>query len=220
MSVARALDRELEEFFGVAPKRPRGRPRTKPRRVPGPTAVRDNNRDAQIVVMRESGTKLEEIGAVFGITRERVRQVLKRNGYSGPAASAVDPIGAMRLLRLRHTLSVEDAARALGVHSSQVYRLLHAMGRAESVARLLRWRRHSLARPALVAQLQAFAATHGRSPYMREFGLVRGSQRYSDLPDAGTLQRYFGSLPAAFEAAGLARRTPGGGGHRRKQVAV
>jgi predicted transcriptional regulator len=39
---------------------------------------RNDERNARICELREAGRALEQIGEQFGITRERVRQILKR----------------------------------------------------------------------------------------------------------------------------------------------
>lgn len=178
--------------------------------------VRDENRDAQMVVMRASGETLDTIGAAFGVSRERARQVLARNGGTGSRPAAIDPLAVMRLIRRRETVSLATVAVALGVELSAVCRLLRALDRYGSVSRLLRWRRDIIQRASILAQLRAFVTAHGRSPYMREFGVAVGTKRHPDLPAGSSVQRHFGTITAAFDRAGIARRREWqrGGGER------
>lgn len=45
---------------------------------------RDTSRDASMIGMYQQGLTLEQVGSRYGVSRERVRQILQRNGLSGP----------------------------------------------------------------------------------------------------------------------------------------
>ena len=49
-------------------------------------------RQAKMAEMRAAGAVLEEIGAAFGVTRERARQLLKKAGVEGRLPKVVKPI--------------------------------------------------------------------------------------------------------------------------------
>lgn len=50
--------------------------------TPTDTSANSVTRDAQIVKLAEDGFVLDDIGRMFGISRERVRQILSDSGYS------------------------------------------------------------------------------------------------------------------------------------------
>lgn len=72
---------------------------------------RNHERDAVICRLYQDGKTLEEVGAVFGVTRERARQILKRAGVSSDDGGA-----AVRSKRRRRAISeakrIERDARA------------------------------------------------------------------------------------------------------------
>jgi DNA-directed RNA polymerase sigma subunit (sigma70/sigma32) len=51
---------------------------------PPPALERDHARDRKMVELRAEGRSLAEIGRLFGVSRERVRQLLRR--YDGERA--------------------------------------------------------------------------------------------------------------------------------------
>lgn len=63
-------------------------------------------RDDLIISMRERGATLEEIGQAMGVSRERVRQILKKRG--APARSTSD---TFRLRREQHLLKRDEILR-------------------------------------------------------------------------------------------------------------
>jgi len=100
------------------PRRGRGRPLG---RVTNPA------RDRAMAGMRENGATLQEIGSVFGVTRERVRQILSGMGHTGaPTPSSVrrrkahrrgltpPPRELLNYLIREESLPLDQVARRLG----------------------------------------------------------------------------------------------------------
>jgi hypothetical protein len=77
--LAREAGVPLHEVYGAAKRLGVVFPAGK--RGPSP-GLRDPKRAEQMVALHAAGKTLEEIGDVYGVTRERVRQILKRNGVS------------------------------------------------------------------------------------------------------------------------------------------
>lgn len=42
----------------------------------------DSGRDADIIELYSDGNTLQKIGSIYGVSRERIRQILKRNGFT------------------------------------------------------------------------------------------------------------------------------------------
>jgi hypothetical protein len=81
-----------------------------------PAAASDDRRlarDRQIVARRAAGARLAEIGAEFGLTRERVRQIIAEHG--GPSRRTVAQFAAERAEQAR----LELRERALSVLDTQ-----------------------------------------------------------------------------------------------------
>lgn len=197
MSTAYDLDSEASGYY-AGPRRNRVR------------GSRDPDRDAQVIVMRESGAKLGEIGAAFGFTRERARQILLRNGHRKGRALAVDPINILRAARSPDARRMEDVPRLANAAPDDVYRALRALGVRPALLRLYRLRR----RRALLVAIQSWAFAHGRTPKAVDFGMGIGGQRAHDLPCGQTVRIVFGSLTAATDLAGLPRNLRGYQAHR------
>ena len=70
-----------------------------------------STRRAEIVKLRESGQTYAEIGGRFGISKERVRQILK--GNPTPQKPDIDS---------RVMLTISNAAQLLGLHPNTVRR--------------------------------------------------------------------------------------------------
>jgi hypothetical protein len=170
------------------------------------------DRDAYVVSMRRAGHTLQAIADTLGVSRERVRQLAKRNGSVrvSLAAHNLDPIALLRFARSRECRSCMDCARHFGVDATAVHRAFRALCVLPALTRLYRWRRMAAQRALYIAQLHAFVAEHGRAPTTREMN-ARGSTR--GLPFASELQRTFGTFVAGFAAAGLGSRGLGSRAH-------
>lgn len=218
------LNREVGEYYGE-PVKPRLR-RAPKKRHPSygkPRKLPDPERDAHMVALRHAGHTLDEIGAAHGITRERARQILERNGVTSKKerrSTSLDPIAVLRFARSREADSIRSVARRFRTNAEIVSKLLDALGVREAVKRLYRMRSPS-GRDVSLARLRAFIGREGRLPYARELGTVTGTPRRPDLPSAPSIIQQFGSLPAAWAALGYESRAKGSPGHRTpRQIAT
>lgn len=169
------------------------------------TNARDPERDAYAVSLREAGYTLQEIGDILGVSRERVRQLVKRNGIEPGARERVnnsrrlDPLDVARFARSPKATSLSEVAHEFGTTITKVSELLHALGMYDAVRRLYRLRAREATRQRIVRDLQAFAKRHGRLPSSRELT----NDLTPDLPAFQTITRAYGSLRNAFAVAGL-----------------
>jgi hypothetical protein len=187
-----------------------------PRRDP-----RLSERNAAIVSARERGHSLREIGASFGLSFERVRQILVE-------AHAADPGRAKTARAKRQVLALlvqreealaafraggeyEVIAAQLGI-SAELLRLLvstQATAADRAARRLARAENTSarvhLERPAteVIKALKRVAEEPGRVPTGDEYAQ---SAQATGLPSLATAKNRFGGWNAALRAAGLEPR--------------
>ena len=81
------------------------------RRVEETLVMQTTSSDDEIVKFREAGLTLSQIGHILGISKERVRQILK-----------LKPPAHKPNLQSKVMLTVTDAAQLLGVHPTTVRR--------------------------------------------------------------------------------------------------
>lgn len=68
-----------------------------------PYSARDENRDATVVALYKGGATMQEIADVSGgISRERVRQLLQRNGITGEYKALADRLGRVPAIHELH----------------------------------------------------------------------------------------------------------------------
>jgi hypothetical protein len=152
--------------------------------------------------MRDGGATLEEIGDEFGISRERVRQLLERMNVD-EQDSRMDPIALIRRVREDEALdSWRKWAMACGCGVPALINMVVALSMKDEVAALLNTRRANRAsrrsaeqKQRLVTEVQALAGELGRSPRVREY-----RERYGH--HAG-FQRFFGNWNTLLLWAGL-----------------
>jgi hypothetical protein len=163
-------------------------------------------RVADIVRRKYLGDTLEEIGQDYGISRERVRQIVAKHAPDAPRqqGNICDPLAIMRLIRSPETRSLTSVAQALGIHHTTLHHAVRHLGIGEAAQRLFRWRRRAACRTQVVAELQRFAAEHGRAPTVDELNSGRCGKAYTSRIYQG-----FGALREAFAAAGLDGRPTG-----------
>ncbi len=163
----------------------------------------DTSRDQRIVALLESGASLDAIAEIFGVSRERVRQILQRIGHRRTAVvqrrNGVDPLIICRAADTSR--SAYDIARKTGYSSAAVRRVLNALGKTCGLSRPL------LTRTALLADLQRMAGELGHTPRVQD--IKRFSQH-----SLTTYSNYFGSLGKAQHEAGL---IPNGRGRPRRK---
>ena len=166
----------------------------------------DNERELVICSLFSGGMTLAAISEIYGVSGERVRQIVRRNGIP-PTVRNVDPLRI--LASLEASTCVAHAARLATTSTTSVRRLIAEMGmhaevrewfaknkRAETERRKA-WRRESL-----IIRMRALASRLGRTPNKIDL------DRYAK--GASGYQLVFGSLPAAQIAAGLPPTKPGG----------
>jgi hypothetical protein len=178
-------------------------------------------RAAAWAALIEGGLTITDIGVAVGLSRERVRQILRAEGYlqrrgsRGPGSGA-DPVAIVKAVRNPHSYGPGSLARLAKCSASTASMTLKELGLWPATQRLfrLRLRRFSSlgaerARASIIEALQAFERETGQVPSIPD--AMRG-----DLPFAHTTAvRYFGSWSNAIRAAGMTPRSRGGAGHRR-----
>ena len=170
----------------------------------------------QMIELRRSGRTLDEIGKEFGVTRERIRQLLKKHG--GPDAAEVRRIQAeraeaaaltranvvgdavRRVLGGSGPVTVEDVATRTEIDSAEVARFwpkdlahlrLWATGKHEP-----RWSDDEILDALREAAVYEFPLTTNAYADLLAVGQVNG-------PSMPRIWQRFGSWTAACEAAGV-----------------
>lgn len=169
-----------------------------------------DKRNEAIVAMAKTGLTYEEIGRTIGLTRERVRQILKLAGITGSTtrgarnAAKATALEADRHLILEWAkgnpgLGVRDAERALGLKQGRV---AEALG-AEAGRVFVRQRRNPALRYTdadLVRALRAAAAVKGDPMTIVAY------EQYvarNGGPSGVLVVKRFGTWKKACQAAGL-----------------
>jgi uncharacterized protein (DUF433 family) len=172
--------------------------------------------------MREQGLTLDQIAASYGVSRERVRQLL--GAHDLPAADELAHARRRRaeeralarmddlLERWRSGEAVAAIARALGLQAAPSRRVIagcatdadRATRRASLAAARTRARTYSDAD--IVRALNTVAAHLGRTPHAKEYAEL---SRELGCPSLPTVLNRMGGWSAALQAAGLsAARAP------------
>lgn len=157
----------------------------------------------EIAMLYLGGATLQELGDMVGVSRERVRQILRADGIKprttrreiGPILRAYDPSKTTKEIAAEAGCRVETAYRAL---------------RALKLPR--RNRRDKWTRELIVAQLQDWAAEHGRQPLAPD--LLHGHPAKQGYPSPNVVQYHFGTWNAGIRAAGF---KPFPQGHKRSE---
>jgi AraC-like DNA-binding protein len=176
-------------------------------------------RDLEIAKLRAQGETLQAIASRFGLSRERVRQVLasQRNAASMDAAAVAavrrtraEQLAARRrgavLVRWRRGASVAEIAREVGLSTRAARSLLarHADDADEATRRLALNRRSRAGVPRysdaeLVAAVARAGALLGAAPTAAEYALLAREAR---LPSLSLIQSRIG-WSRALAATGL-----------------
>jgi hypothetical protein len=173
-------------------------------------------REQVMVQMREQGATLKAIGAEFGVTRERVRQIIQNAG--GPNRTAILAARAARaheqeferqaqvdevlrpLLQANGAMSIQEASSALGIDERVLmdywpHGLNHLRiwtpGRADQT-----WTDDEILAAVREAALYGFPLTANDYSELIRVGQVRG-------PSLPRVHQRFGGWAAACEAAGV-----------------
>ncbi|MEA2220941.1 MAG: hypothetical protein QOJ35_3567 [Solirubrobacteraceae bacterium] len=172
-------------------------------------------RITQIRALRERGYSLDEIALRFGVSRERVRQILRAHGAPDPelvadarrrrvaqqAEQRVDEL--LVLWRAGH--EPRSAASALGLQAaacrSTIARFATDVDKAARRASLSDARgAQTYSERDIIVALRAVAAGLGRVPSAKEYALLA---RGLELPSLPTVLNRMGGWTRAVQAAGM-----------------
>lgn len=173
-------------------------------------------REQLMIAMRKQGATLSVIGREFGVSRERVRQIIQASGGPSPAemrtaalARAATQEGELRvqvetslrrILESSGALSGEEAANSLGIDEAQVLKfwpadMAHLRIRpASGTART--WTDEQILDCVRAAAVYEFPLTAKAYAELVRVGEVRG-------PSLPRVNQRFGSWAAACELAGV-----------------
>ena len=164
---------------------------------------KDQTRELEICALYSGGETMQEIGSRYDVSRERVRQILARNGLGGQwHYTRVDPFMVLRMVA--ECSSAREIATRLGLNCGVVLRVLRELApRVMDEMAAYRWHTR---RDRELARLRALVARLGRTPTAKE---LQGRR--------STLRAYFGGTRAALLLAGATLRKTG---RPRKAVAA
>lgn len=171
----------------------------------------ESRREAMKTLHRDGAT-LEEIGAVYGVTRERARQVIAGATRRG---TGLDPIKTINVCRKAQSLSaaVRDLGSGDGKHAA-IKAFLVQTGYWPAMKRLWQWRRNRAYQhftdEQLLAKLVGLAEKLGHTPGMKECNAE------PDMPTHTTYVRRWGNWAPACVAAGLRPMVAGPRGHKNR----
>jgi len=90
----------------------------------------DSTRTSEMLDLYNSGSTLESIGVVYGITRERVRQILGNTGVYEPRRTGTIPWGpskaeleAVSELFINTTMTLKEMSAVLGLSTEKIQRI-------------------------------------------------------------------------------------------------
>jgi DNA-binding CsgD family transcriptional regulator len=144
-----------------------------------------------MAALYDGGSTLQEIGDEYGITRERVRQIIRSVQPEVSAFSRVSPTDVMRAIRRPGIVSKEQAARVAGVTVKAFAAVTNALGVCEAAHRLFRARREHACRARMIGRLREHVDDQGHPRPAKNSALTRHAISL------------FGSIRAAREAAGF-----------------
>lgn len=182
----------------------------------------------QMQALREQGWSLDEIALRFGVSRERVRQILRAHGGPGQQdivdarrrrAEAQAEAHVDELLALwRSGKPPRDAAGTLGLQAaacrSTIARFATDVDRAARKASMAGARRAQLYSDRdIIVALTSVAARVGRVPSAKEYALHARTLDYPSLP---TVLNRMGGWAHALRAAGMQPLAAPGRARRRR----
>jgi HNH endonuclease len=165
-----------------------------------PSRVRNQDRELVICALYSGGETMAAIAKRFPssytgrtLTRERVRQILKRNGLGGDGRlTRVDPLRVLAMVS--ECSSAKEIVRRTGYSEVAVRRVLQVLS-PTAIPEMMAYR-HEALRERMLGQIRALADRLGRRPLkedLDQFG-----------PYQGRLQLVFGSMSKAMTLAGFA----------------
>lgn len=173
--------------------------------------VRDENRDATIVALYKGGATMQEIADISGgISRERVRQLLQRNGISGEYnGERIDPIRVVAICRRQGVFKWSQVAHQMGLRCSghALRSLVEPLGMGPAIDRLFssRYRKErqqfrARRRAELAGTYKALAERLGRVPTITELNPRNGVSFWAYF------FKYFDSMADLRTAAGVSAK--------------
>jgi Mor family transcriptional regulator len=169
-------------------------------RIHNPCEEKVDRNAAMVAFFESGGMTLEDIGEAYGVSRERVRQVVRREGSTRAGGPSIDVVAAVRALR--EATSFSNAASRIGGggrNQSTLEKLAIELGMYQALYRLYRLR----LRKKHMDNLRRLAASVGRPLRRSDFS---GPSRLPKTPTPRTLEKHFGSIPNACKCAGVAYR--------------
>jgi transposase len=182
----------------------------------------------QIRALRERGHSLDEIALRFGVSRERVRQILRAHGAPDPelvadarrrrAAQLAEERIDELLVLWRAGAEPGGAATTLGLQAaacrSTIARFATEVDKAARRASLSGARgAQTYSERDIVVALRAVAAGLGRVPSAKEYALLA---RGLELPSLPTVLNRMGGWTRAVRAAGMTPLVPSGSARPRR----
>lgn len=164
--------------------------------------------DEEIIARWDRGETGASIARAFGLSRERIRQRLERNGRTGPNQNARPTVYAI-LQAAESAENRSDLADSLEITSGTLASAISVSNISEEVNDLLRTNRvvrtarsRWAERGHLITQLRVLAQSLGHTPTQHDLE--------SKNIFHASLARVFGSAAVAMKSAGLEPNVPGG----------
>jgi hypothetical protein len=191
--------------------------RREERQAHGEAGLLRRERDALIVAARARGDTLQEAGAPFGLSRERVRQILARAGAgdleSAKSARARRQRAAAEMRRKevltawRTGSALREISTSLGLSRASVTALIasYATDSDRGARRRALFTAARCARPLgysdedLVRAVRHVTETTGRVPSSKQYSRIAKAE---GLPSLSTIENRFGGWNDAVRAAG------------------
>lgn len=157
--------------------------------------------DAEIIARWDAGETMTRIAEYYGLSRERVRQRLERNGRGGPNRNAL-PSAAKIFQIAAEATSMPEIAATFEISDTRLRIALEKHGIRKQVDELLQTNRQTRANQRrlqtqneLIVKIRGLAAQVQHTPTSRDLETIGLF--------AMTLHHAFGSVPTAMIAAGL-----------------
>ncbi len=160
-----------------------------------------DSRKAAMVVLFKDGATMDQIGHVYGVTRERVRQVIRVAGFK-ENPRRVDPLRIIN--SARKAFSLWQVCSESGYSAETVTECLTHLGHLPALNRLWEWRKKRRIHGGrkysdfeLLRRLRALAAELGHTPGINHINAAEAFPRHT------VYVMRFGSLSKAQRLAGL-----------------
>lgn len=178
-------------------------------------------RAATWAALIDGGATMSDIADSVGLSRERVRQILRREGLDSRAGtrgvrSNSNPLHLVAALRNQQCYNLSWLSLLSGYPEDAAKRMLEELGLWPAAVRLWRMRKRQIderSRSRMLDAIRAFATKTGYPPGVND--AIAGNLPFSHT----TVVRRFGTWNNAIAAAGLTPAPRGGKGHRKPKGA-